>query len=210
MSFTSRTPAEQFFRQIGFFVDEKFLEPGYCERIRAESALNPGQPARVVRRRTGETAVDLDKRRVESSELPVGLRDFVRSRFLHLKPAIEKQFKTTLTDFEEPGLLHYREGDFYRLHRDRSDDQQAPEFFRRRCIAAIVFLNTQTEEPIVDSYCGGALVFYGVVKGRGWENYGFPFAGRAGTFIAFPAETLHEVQPVTAGKRSTLVTWYCR
>jgi predicted 2-oxoglutarate/Fe(II)-dependent dioxygenase YbiX len=210
MSFTDPARAERFFRQTGFFVRDDFLDPACCQRIRADSALNPGQPARVIRRRTGEQVVAPDKRRVESAEVPIEFRDPIRSRLLALQPAIEKHFKTALTGFEEPGLLHYGAGDFYRLHRDRSDDALGPEFFRRRAISAIAFLNSQAGEPTADSYCGGTLVFYGIVKGRGWEDFGFSFAGRAGLFIAFPADTMHEVQPVTAGRRSTLVTWYYR
>jgi SM-20-related protein len=196
-----------FFRRVGFFVDEHFLTPDYCEKIRTASTLTEGRPG-GIRRRKGDVVVDASKRQVAQSELPIEMRRFVLSRLLSLKPAIEKHFGTALEGVEDPLLLKYRIGDFYKAHRDRSDDPRTAEFFRQRRVSVVAFINTQTQDEEADSYCGGALVFYGVVKEPKWEDCAFSMTGHAGTLVAFRADTLHEVQPVTAGTRLTIATWY--
>jgi predicted 2-oxoglutarate/Fe(II)-dependent dioxygenase YbiX len=60
------------------------------------------------------------------------------------------------------------------------------------------------EEP----YQGGDLTFFGLMKTPGAKEYGFPVDMETGLLVAFPSATLHEVSPVTGGKRYTLVTWF--
>jgi SM-20-related protein len=200
-------PSTNLFGRLGLFVDEHFLDVESCERIRKHISGGDRELA-GVHKGTGESAIDTNIRRVQQTTLPRPLREQLEIHFLAIKPALQAHFNTQLEGAEDPAFLSYRPGDFYHPHRDGSDDSEAPEFLRRRRVSVIVFLNTETERPEDDSYCGGAVVFYGLVKKEGWEKYGFPLNGRAGLLVAFQSHVVHEVKPVTSGERFTMVSWY--
>jgi SM-20-related protein len=198
-----------FFRRLGFFVDARFLDLEACEQIRAQTITGDAQPGSVYAG-TGEFVIDTRIRRVQRAKLFGSPLEELRAKLLSLTPALEAHFQTKLEGVEDPALMTYRVGDFYTVHRDGTDDSDAPEFFRRRHISAIIFLNSEAEEAKEDSYCGGAVVFYGVIRQPGCEKYGIDLNGRAGLLVAFPSDVLHEVEPVTSGERFTIVTWYYR
>jgi predicted 2-oxoglutarate/Fe(II)-dependent dioxygenase YbiX len=60
----------------------------------------------------------------------------------------------------------------------------------------------------VDRYGGGSLVFYGHRGDRVGTGFSIPLEGEEGMFIAFPSDWLHEVKPVTTGRRYAIVTWF--
>lgn len=84
----------------------------------------------------------------------------------------------------------------------------APDLSRRRTVSAIVFLNTESEHGGEGSYSGGSVAFYGVMNMPGLEKHGVALKGRSGLLVAFRSDILHEVYPVTAGTRNTIVTWF--
>jgi predicted 2-oxoglutarate/Fe(II)-dependent dioxygenase YbiX len=204
----SESMSHELLRRIGFFVDAEFLDAERVKQIIVKSASGAGQPAGVIS--GGESVVDTTVRLVDEISMPIKMQSYVRSRLDLLKPLLEKHFKTTLQGAEDPVCLAYRAGSFYKPHRDVSSNTHDPEFVRHRSITAIVFLNAETENGAHGSYSGGSVAFYGVMKFPGWEDYGVSLKGREGLLVAFPSDTLHEVQPVTAGTRSTIVTWFYR
>jgi len=109
------------------------------------------------------------------------------------KSALESHFGTTLTDCERPQFLRYETGDFFVRHQDGNTDQYEFDHLRVRRISIVVFLN--------DSFSGGSLTFYD-------PEATFALAGETGLLVAFKAETVHEVLPVTSGERFTVISWF--
>jgi SM-20-related protein len=94
-------------------------------------------------------------------------------------------------------------GDFFVAHQDGNTGLLRLDTDHSRRISVSIFLNTQTEAPETDAYCGGSLVFLD------WRNSReFKLSGEAGTLAAFRSETTHEVIPVTYGERYSIVSWY--
>ena len=145
-----------------------------------------------------------------ADEIAISSEMYLRlgARLAGLKPLLEDHFRTKLQGLEDPVCLAYQSRSFYKPHRDVSIDRNAPENVRHRVVTAILFSNAETEHGLNNSYSGGSLAFYGIMKFSGWEDYGVSVKGRQGLLVAFPSETLHEVQIVKAGLRTTIATWY--
>ena len=67
-----------------------------------------------------------------------------------------------------------------------------------------MFLNAMSHEP--GDYSGEALTFLGLFADPAWRTFGF--APMSGLLVAFPCHIIHEVTPVTAGDRCTIVDWF--
>jgi hypothetical protein len=81
-------------------------------------------------------------------------------------------------------------------------------YTQRRRVSAVIFLNSESEEP-AEGTCGeGRLTFHGLLDGSKWEQCPFPLKPEPGLLVAFPSEKIHEVTPVSHGLRSTVVTWF--
>jgi hypothetical protein len=100
---------------------------------------------------------------------------------------------------EEPVVLRYTPGGFFKRHRDV---YTRPENAAGRNMSVVAFL-TGHGEP--GGYQGGELRFYLREAGGGQTCVRVP--GRVGQFVVFAAEVEHEVLPVLAGERLTLVSW---
>jgi len=74
-------------------------------------------------------------------------------------------------------------------------------------VAAIIFLNGEGDPSASDAYRGGALTLYGLFEQSDAETLGFPLEAEEGLLITFPTDVMHEVRPVEAGERYTVVTW---
>jgi len=105
-------------------------------------------------------------------------------------------------------FLQYLPGDFYCAHRDGTFAPDAPDYFRRRRVSVVIFLNGPSDEPRPNCYGGGRLTFYGLIKEPRFELCGLPLDAQPGMLVAFPADVLHEVRPVLHGERQTIVTWF--
>jgi predicted 2-oxoglutarate/Fe(II)-dependent dioxygenase YbiX len=195
------------FGRLGLFVVEHFLDGESCDKIRQQLSGADSEFAGVFSK-GADPAIDTNIRRVHQTRLPRPLREQLKTQLLSLKPTLDAHFHTHLEGVEDPALLRYLTGDFYHPHTDGSSDMAAPEFLRRRRVSLIVFLNSEAERPGNDSYCGGAVTFYGLVKKAGWEKYGFQLNGRAGLLVGFESDVVHEVKAVTSGERFTMVSWF--
>ncbi len=129
-----------------------------------------------------------DVRRAESIDVDPGVIAGIEQRLDEQLPAIEAFFGVSLSGREGAGLLRYRDGGFYLPHRDRGYDAAWPGA-AWRVITIVVFLNE-------DGFTGGVL--------RVGETDVAPVAG---TLVAFPADTLHEVTPVRGAPRDSIVDW---
>ncbi len=72
----------------------------------------------------------------------------------------------------------------------------------------VIFLNAMSTEPGPSDYSGGALTFYGLLEDPAWRDFGFALDPMPGLLVAFPSHIVHEVTPVTAGDRYTIVDWF--
>jgi predicted 2-oxoglutarate/Fe(II)-dependent dioxygenase YbiX len=183
--------------QCGVFVRELALDPEECARILKQLGRSPGAPAEVSAA-SAASEVDERTRRARSVEPPEAVTSPVEALLGGLRPALEEHFTMTLAAHEPPHYLLYRSGDFFAPHRDRARATAASTSDRR--ISGVLFLN--------DDFSGGDLRLYGLLDGKPWDTIGVPCPAAPGLFVAFPSGTLHEVAPVTAGVRGTIVTWF--
>jgi SM-20-related protein len=196
-------PNPDFFSRLGLFVDENFLDAGSCARIRSEARAGAGVIATV--HSGGQFVVDEGMRKVKAVPVPEATARLVESRLLALKPQLERHFGLALGGCEEAQFLLYEEGDCYKAHRDGYAAAGAAEYFTRRRVSVVLFLNDEAEEPGGESYAGGALTFYGLMGGGRWQDIGFPLRGAAGLLVAFRSDVYHSVEAVTGGRRYTVV-----
>lgn len=196
-----------FLAHFGCFVIENFLTEEFCEEIRKEIQLANLVSAAVVNDKD-LSFVNEGYRKTKIAKIPKAIRLNIYNQLLELKPTLEKHFDVSLSGSEKPEVLVYRDGDFFRIHKDQDDQPNSKTRTSNRQISTIIFLNKQSKEPQENCYCGGSLNLYGIIKQPGWEDKGFPLGGSPGLLIAFRSNILHEVTPVTYGERFTMVNWF--
>ena len=200
-------PGANFFRDLGLFVAPGFLEPASCDELRAQLSQTPSQEGTIVGEQTsGSGVLDQSVRKAARMDVQGPVRTHVRQRLLELMPALQDHFKVALTGCQGPEFLSYDAGAFYLAHRDKTES--GPAQTMRREVSAVLFLNTRSKEPAQDAYGGGSLAFYGLLDGSPWEKVGLPLEGETGLLVAFRSDVLHEVQPITFGRRYTVVAWF--
>ena len=198
-------PSASVFELCGFFVQRQFLDRESCRLLMAEMSEARSERGRLVKAGIDEI-LDDSLRRVAAAVVCKATRRRVKQRFFELAPGLEAHFGTRLAGCETPGFLIYDVGAFFAPHRDTGPDD--PPDIRRRLVSAIVFLNQPSIGPLNEGYQGGTLRFYGLLDGPHWNACPLPFEHEAGMLVAFRSDVLHEVQPVTVGRRFTLVTWF--
>jgi SM-20-related protein len=199
-------PTAGFFRKFEFFVVERFFDRDLCSQLRAD--MRAGVPlAGTVGSDGAEFVVDREVRRVTQSKVNDTSTALVKTRFIGVKPDMELHFNLALADCQLPQFLHYVTGDFYQRHRDGGGRAASPISKSRR-ISAVIFLNDTSTEPRDGMYGGGALTFYELFDDPVGRSLGFPLAADEGLLIAFRADVLHSVAPVTHGDRYTIASWY--
>jgi SM-20-related protein len=128
----------------------------------------------------------------------------IRKRLLDIKPDLEEHFRIPLSnECHGPDFVTYQPGGFFAPHKDVTEN--SPEEVRKRRVAMVIFLNSQSAQPAGDCFGGGGLTFYGLMDGPEWEKYGFTLDPVAGLLVAFRADVIHEVKPVTFGERHIIV-----
>jgi len=190
------------FASVGIFVRERLLPAATSTALTERALAAVGEPGVVGVE--GGAAVARDARRVDTIEMADRWSVDLDRRFAVLRPEMETYFGLPLDWMEPITVLRYREGDFYRAHRDRVRSLDA--FYRTRRVSAVLFVNDASYPPGQGGFTGGALRFHGLGGPSG--SMALDVQPRAGTFIAFRSEILHEVRPVTAGERITAVAWY--
>jgi SM-20-related protein len=180
---------------------DDFLDAAACESLRAELREVTGAAATV----SGHAeAVQPLVRRTTRAAMPPAVRDRVTGLLLARKETLAHHFGVTLVGCEEPQFLHYGPGDFFVAHQD-GNTPLVYDDSRFRKISAIIFLSASAPEPRPGTHGGGVLTFHDPVLGSPRR---LPLTPAPGTFVAFRAETTHEVTPVTHGERFTVVSWY--
>jgi SM-20-related protein len=185
---------------LGLFVRPSFLAESDCARLVETMCAGRRAKGTIATDRDGGH-VDEDIRRVWCTDPGRASADAVYRAVRGLKPELETHFGRLLEDWEGPDFLVYEPGAFYTPHRDVGPQHD------RRAISTVIFLNATTPNG-ADGYTGGALTLYGLLDGPQWEHFPVPIEPTPGLLVAFPSSTVHEVQPVSAGRRCTVVGWF--
>ena len=196
-----------FFARCGLFVDEHFFDAATCEAMISEMRAGGHSPA-TVRTTGSHYEVIADIRSAKWSNVSERMAALTEARLVAVKPAVERHFNVTLRDLQPVQFLVYQQGDFYGAHRDDSREETADRISKARRISVVIFLNSSVSDARDGCYGGGFLTMYGLFGDERAKNTGFPLAGKAGTLVAFPADTPHEVTAVQWGERYTIVTWF--
>lgn len=184
---------------IDYFQVPHFLPEQVCAELRAELRAAGGGAAPLL---GGEVRSQV--RRTTRIPVPPDTSSRIEPLLVYSIPVLQQHFGVTLTHFEAPQFLRYQTGDFFVAHQD-GNTPLIHDDSRFRKVSVVVFLSRYSETPASDTYGGGALVLHEPWNGRGRR---VPLTPPPGTFLAFRAETTHEVLPVTHGERFTIVTWF--
>lgn len=199
-------PSANFFRALGLFVAEDFVNKDFCSGLRSEMDASVSEKATVIK--DGQEGVlDEESRKVLNVRVAEDTWRSVRERLREIRPSLEEHFRVSLSrKCHGPDFLIYRPGGYYRPHRDASEG--SPDQIRARRVSVLVFLNALSEKPAADTFGGGGLTFYGLMDGPQWSKCAFTLDPAPGLLVAFRSDTLHEAQPVSFGQRYAIVTWF--
>ena len=185
---------------FNLFLLRNFLDAETCAKLRAELNASPTTQAPVYIEGT-EGTLHESIRKTTSLHPSAETFSDVHDRLFAQKSALENHFRLNLTDCERPQFLRYETGDFFVRHQDGNTHQLDFDHLRVRRISIVVFLNDFAPEPQEDCYSGGLLNFYD-------QQSEYGLTGETGMLVAFSADTMHEVVPVTSGERFTIISWF--
>jgi len=198
-------PTPEFFRHLGLFVIDDFLDPSLCLELCEEMRRATSKQGKIVSS-NGEELTDESVRRVQRAKVHGPNGGLLVERLNALRPRLEEHFDVSLGNSVTPEFLIYNERGFYAPHIDGNGDSHIPNYRRR--VSLVIFLNGESEQVAEGCFGGGKLTFYGLFKEPQWSNCGFPIHPKPGLLVAFHSDVLHEVTPVTFGQRFTVVSWF--
>lgn len=190
---------------LGLYLKKGFLDVSLCEELIAQMESTPSEAGYLKTSDRGDIA-DSNLRSARLSGISIDYAYLIRDRLEELKPDLEDYFDLKLKSQEKPQFLLYEPGGHYAPHRDVPSEQSEKRVsIQSRVLSIVVFLNDRSGER---SYSGGELTFYELVSDPQWKDYGLPVEAETGLLVAFRSDTLHEVRPVTEGKRFTIANWF--
>lgn len=193
---------------LGLFVRRGFLSPESCRQIRGEMAAAVRAPAMIRPIGAADGVLDQTTRRTGVASVSPSTTALIEDQLRAIQPALEEHFRLRSTGWQLPQFYIYEEGDFFAAHRDRAEDEIAPDWVRARKVSISILLNDVKGGIDGEPHGGGALVFYGARGDRNGTGFVIPLESEEGMFVAFPSDWTHEVQPVTSGRRYSIVTWF--
>jgi predicted 2-oxoglutarate/Fe(II)-dependent dioxygenase YbiX len=194
-------------KNLGLFLIDGFLDQSLCMEIDADIRSSKSSKAAKVHQSDGRYGVDEKIRKVNSVMVSDTLNKEIMSRLEAIKSDLENHFSVELKSIQRPDYLLYQTDSFYKMHRDTYHEPK-PGLGQRQ-ISVVVFINSESPNQEHEMYCGGALMVYDLLRGNSdAKSLGISVNGKSGLLVAFPSETMHEVQPVTFGDRLTFVSWF--
>ncbi len=195
------------FTALGFVARRDFIDPETCRLLREAVRRAPASPLTVADER-GDVEIDRSTRSTDLAKVAPEAVELVERRLAAVIPEIARHYGLPIRGFQPPQFLVYHTGDFFHEHTDNAEGDDASEYLRARSVAAVIFLNGEGDPAESDAFRGGELTFYDLFEQLEAERLGFPLQAEEGLLIAFPAGVTHEVRPVEAGERYTVVTWF--
>ena len=198
-------PRPDFFRKLGLFVQDSFLDLALCAEVCAEmccAASNQGE----IFLDSGEGVINENVRRVMCAKVQGPNKRLIQQRLEGVRPGLEEHFRVRLAATPPLEFLIYPQGALYTRHTDINRDTNLG--IQRRSVSVVIFLNGHSEGAVQDCYGGGKLTFHGILKEPEWINCAFSLDPCPGLLVAFPSDVSHEVKPVTFGTRFTIVSWF--
>ena len=202
-------PTATILSHLGLFVRRGFLSPDVCRQIRSEMVAAACTPAMVRPRGAADGIVDDTTRRTAVASVSAPTTAIVEDQLRTIQPVLEEHFQVRSTGWQLPQFYIYEAGDFFAAHRDSdAADPVAPEWVRRRQVSVSILLNNVRGGLDCEPYGGGTLVFHGHRGDQQGTGFGIPLESEEGLFVAFRSDWIHEVKPVTSGRRYSIVTWF--
>jgi len=190
--------SEKMSEALRIFVAERAMDDTTCRRVQAAMDVGIREPSEVIE---DEMALVEDVRRASHIEVPPAIFELIDAHLDAQREAIAEFFGQPLDGREGVNLLRYDEGGFYKPHLDRAELPAWPPA-ANRAFTVVLFLESARETEPSGGFSGGVL--------RLLPDHAEPIdiVPRRGMLVAFPAETVHEVLPVTEGHRDTVVDWF--
>jgi SM-20-related protein len=191
--------------EFNLYLVKGFFDAPTCEEIIAELSRSPVAPATTYgRNESGH--IDERVRRTTQVKPSIETVELVKRQLSGKREEIGAHFRISLGNVEDPQFLKYRVGDFFVAHQDGNTGMLRLDREQSRKVSVIIFLNRQSETPESGAYGGGSLVISEWRPGR--TSGELRLSAEAGTLLAFPSDTTHEVIRVTHGERYSIVSWY--
>ena len=180
------------------FLARNVLDAAACRHVQA--AMDAGTPEEAEVLDDG-IEVQGDVRRASQIDIAETVLAMVESTLDRTRASIASFYGLVLQWREGASVLRYETGGFYKPHIDRAHVPSWP-LTERRQITVVLFLESACEAEPTGGFRGGIL--------RLFPEHGDPIdiVPTRGTLVAFPADMRHEVTPVTAGRRDTIVDWF--
>jgi predicted 2-oxoglutarate/Fe(II)-dependent dioxygenase YbiX len=182
---------------LGVFVKRDFLDPETCADLRRQMAEAEARPS-PVGTLEGDVKVLVEKRNALLVDLPEAPCRLMEDRLKAVQPQVEAVTKDSYSGLRPMQWLLYGPGHYHRPHTDYYDE---PDWERR--ISILTFLNGEADKG-EETFSGGELVLYGLLG----PERGIPVRPEPGLAVGFRADTVHEVRPVTRGRRYTALSWF--
>jgi predicted 2-oxoglutarate/Fe(II)-dependent dioxygenase YbiX len=189
--------------RLGVYIEPEFLSMADCRGLLAAVAAAPVTPGTVIR--DGHAVVDHEVKRLMQVFLKDALAADLSQRLDAAVARVAQHFRTSLLGHEGVNVYCYAPGDAYAPHRDWYGDDDAATFGHHRQASIVLFLNDPAGLAGAP-YTGGDLVLYDVMGEGPLGQYGIPIPASAGLLVAFRPHLLHEVTPVTGGRRFVAVS----
>lgn len=184
---------------VGIGIVPGFLDAGTCAEMCDFAEASDARWLEVVdpERSTADKIVrKMDDRRV-TRRVEIGPRQAQVDQWVRraLQEVITPAWTREFSWFEQPQMLKYTPGGFYKAHADSDNFNEAKGCWMKeldRDASLLIYLN--------EGYEGGALRF---------EYFDYTLMPRAGMLVYFPSDSryMHQALPVTSGKRFAVVSW---
>jgi SM-20-related protein len=194
-------------RELGLFLVPDFFSAGICRQLRNACNVSSVKHAHILI--SGVATVDTKVRHAECCDIHDHvLNTCVDNRLKSVLPAAAKHYAVELTNYESPQIVRYPAGGFYRPHIDSCWVNSGPTTPSVRKISCVVFLNGSGRSTDNASFVGGSLAFFKLAEDPSEDNCKTLLYPALGLLVAFRSNVYHEVLPVMAGERFSLVTWF--
>ncbi len=196
---------------LGLFAVENFFDRNFCvellEVIKNSTSLPTPLPEYIVEGIDYETD---NKRPRVINDYPEKISNLLTGRFNELIPRLKDHFQIEIDSIFPPYFSIYQKGNFLGKHADGAETFRGKKTKIVSKLQSIVFLNDYSEEVKTDTFQGGILNIYGLIKNDNFKKFGYPIKAKTGDLIVFPSRLVHEVTTIEGGTRFTLNTSFCK